>query len=312
MAAVVAPKTMEGQGAAEASPAELEQHRGFTVTRRRPIHPGRFLDFARRWFGALSHDARYPGAAAYAGAEASASSSQPSRGRSSWLGSLCRRRQQPVQHAAVAKVCSADPDALLLHTADVRPAGQQWVHAASGTIWFVNCDDRKARWVYEAPSCASGTRHPGRHKLRCGSPWEMGELGQCGEAGERSTELSFVLRHTSDDMEECADEALSAIETRIRRELETCFLTRAEAGALDAGENLEGMAEWEALRLMQTEMASFAASWWPALTALEALVGLISIIPGASQVAAVGEAISDRTSRALGHVPDHHGDSDAE
>lgn len=284
--------------------------RGFSVTRRRPLHPGRFLAFSRRWFGPLAHDKRYPGSVAYAAAEAAASTSQPDKGRTSWLGSLCRRRQPPTQIATPTGYSNAEPDALLLHTCEGVPAGRGLVRSAQGTVWFVNSDDRKVTWTYEAPSSAAGASNPGRHKLRCGTLWEMGELGQCGEAGERRTELSFVLRHSSEDMEEIADEVLSTVETRLRRELEACFLTRAEAGALDAGELLEGMAEWEALRCLQTEMASFAVSWWPALTAFEAIVGLISAIPGVSSVAAVGEAISDRASRALGHVSDHPGHSD--
>lgn len=305
MAEAVARSAPEPQGTADAAPTDIVRDRGFTVTRRRPMHPGRFMAFSRRWFGALSHETKYPGIESLSGTAESAPSSQSARGRIGWIGGFCKRRQPPVPISAAGKTTSRE--VLLCQPCDVPPNGRGLLRSATGTVWFVNSDDRRATWVFEAPSSSAPS---GRHRLQCGTPWELGELGHCGEAGERRTSLSFVLRHSSDDMEEIADETLSAVETRLRKDMEACFLTRAEAAALDAGDNLDGMAEWETLRSMQTEMASFAANWLPALTALEAIVGLISAIPGVSRVAAVGEAISDRASRALGHVPDHPGHSD--
>lgn len=254
--------------------------------RNRPMHPGRFLAFARQHFGPLENDA------------------QLAQRLSGWRSALrcARRRPQGVGPS----VDGGDADnaggvtmaPLLPSLPRTATFGRCPVGMASGCIWFAGSDDRQADWHFSA----RGAREKDWHSLLCGSPWpeEGGDEGSA--AGTRRVELTFALGTTEATHIEAADdldeEALHAAEACLRSELEACLLKRAEAQVLDSNDQaLDGLAEWEAMRTLPSTQSSSA------LWILDLMVNVVSAVPGSGRAAALGEAIAGRTLRALGGAP---------
>lgn len=197
----------------------------FQYLKRRPMHPDRFLKFARRFFGPLGQD-RAPDADA------------------------------PPPPPLPFPICQA-------------------LVAASGCLWFIGSDDLRGEWLAEV----SGSRHV----LRCGAAWPASSEDGAS-AGERRVELALSLRRPHADVE--------AVEAAVRRELDLCLITRAEAAALEAGDaSLEITAEWETIRANHAELSSWADQWLPALLLLRLSTRIVGSLPGSAAVASAGQPV---------------------
>lgn len=257
---------------------EAEGQRCMVYKRHRPMHPGRFLAFARRRFGPLEGDAR----AAKGG------------GRFA----KCGRRRRPEEGGPDGGGPDAGAAASLLQTeASPGAAARCPIVMGSGCVWFVGSDDRQADWHFNV----GGPGEKDWHSLLCGSEWPEASEKEGGEAGSRRVELKFALRPAAEDLDEAS---VYAVETSLRAELEACLLTRTEAESLDGGEQaLDGLAEWEAMRNMALPTTESSMS----LRILDAMVGVVGAIPGMGRASALSEALATRALGALGVVPGSHG-----
>lgn len=207
----------------------------FQYVKRRPMHPDRFLKFARRFFGPLGQDH-------------TPDESPPAPPPLPW------------------PICSA-------------------LVAASGCIWFVGSDDMRGEWLAEVAG--------GRHLLRCGAAWpEVADEGT--GAGERRVELALALQVVT--AEASSEEVVAAL----RRELDACLVTRAEAMALESGGDLfQITAEWETIRAHHKELSSWADQWLPALLLLRLSTRIVGSVPGFEALASLGQQVTRCLKRLL-------------
>eukprot|EP00927_Polykrikos_kofoidii_P036446 TRINITY_DN30772_c0_g1_i1.p1 TRINITY_DN30772_c0_g1~~TRINITY_DN30772_c0_g1_i1.p1 ORF type:complete len:360 (-),score=60.08 TRINITY_DN30772_c0_g1_i1:145-1188(-) len=275
--------------------------------KRRPVHPGRFVDFLQRRCGPFeeivaSDDAPW---AAAAGSELALRERGTENGAR--LGALCRRRRPASQ--AKAPWRPTDSDDALLHGWSVRQA--------SGCVWFAGSDGCRVEWGFDAGEGAGGTRLR-RHSLQTGVPWEIDPADQTREAGERRVELVLDLEHTRDrktalsgfiagnvaGAETAMDESsasgnvdvqrLQAAKERLLAELQHCLLTRLEAMEWDRRPH-EDTSSWATEKLM---------------IFVELTTRVVSALPGYSLAAATGEAAARRVARVLGHDVEGTGRTD--
>lgn len=261
------------------------RHR-FVYMRRRPMHPGRFLAFTRM------HAAE---------AAAAASPEHQSIGG-------CQS-DEPVMMCQPCGVVAGAGDGPV-----DRAKKPSLVTEARGCLWFVFSDDVQALWRFDCPKAGGpGTeKADGSQLLRVGLPWDAtGGAEQGRQAGVRRVELTFLSKGMRTDgvakidAEESSneDEAWRLEECALRTELDACLVTRDEAVALESGEPLEGMEEWETLRLGHEHMAPWVEEWLPVLRPLYRTVELLSRLPGIGVAGALGRAIN---ARARGFVPHGH------
>jgi hypothetical protein len=277
----------------------------FVYVKHRPVHPGRFVSFLKRHFGPLE--------------EAVKENVMPDsidQTERRWLRGLCQRRRQKVKPGIVT-ACEENSSAPSEETEILAPPiqvpapqfGQYEVLSGDGCLWFAGSDDRQAAWRFEAD---------GEHALRLGEPWASAELCTYMEAGERRIEIRFrlSLQQTRDEaaiVEQgdslsptSNDEKLAIAQELLRRELDACLLTRAEAIALEAGDQQIHseiqVSPWECIRDDPSDDVAKPSSW-PVLGAVEIIARVICAIPGSDGIGAIGEFMARRLSTALG-VPE--------
>lgn len=247
--------------------------RMFVYERRRPMHSGRFMDFAARHFGALEHQLGH---------------SEPSRWR-------CSRRRRAAG--------TEERSSLVLLAEGAAEAGEAWsadwvVHKAGGCVWLAGSDDRQADWSMQ--TAAGGVIASNR--LLLGQSWPVPEEPELlGEAGERRIELRFELREQdpTNNPPHLREPSLVA-EKRLRKALEACLLSRSEAAALEQGDFrvLEGLGGF---RPDCVPGAPASAQQLPRpFRAVQGIANVISEVPGSTSLANLGYALARATSRLLG------------
>jgi len=262
----------------------------FVYMRRRPMHPGRFLAFTRQRFGPLG--------ALNVETVAARPEHQGIGGR--WSAAVDEMTCTPCRPVAGADNGPMD--------AEQRAS---LVTEARGCLWFVFSDDVQALWRFDPPKTGGPGvwKAEGSHLLRVGLPWDAtSHAEKSRQAGVRRVELTFVFKGKRTDgvdaeVGESADEdhAWRLEETAIRAELDACLVTRDEAAALESGETLEGMEEWETLRLGHDHMSPWVKEWTPVLKPLLRSMELLSRLPGISLAGALGGAINARASNLVPH-----------
>jgi len=257
------------------------------------------------------------------------SSASREQGGGGLLGSLCRRRRQQVEVRELerASACPEDgneaaqpQDIPLLPAGKAPQFGPCRVTKGTGCIWFAGSDDRQGEWCFQS-ACANEPSPGGWHGLYGGPPWASDEVGLGGNGdgtgpGERRVELRLQLLHLGGDRARAQEEgartdaeAFSQAEALLRAELEACLLTRSEAAALEAGDqsvrdDLE-VEQWEAIRAGLFD-GSPMLRWSPVLSAFQAVLNLVSAIPGSKKLASVGEAL-ERRARTILNGPEGAG-----
>jgi len=290
------PKSIEPQKLdAPVDDCSVKSRHRFVYMRRRPMHPGRFLAFTRQRFGPLGiltvDDAAAEAAAAAASPKHQSIGDEPVM--------MC----QPCGVSAEAGDRPVD-----------RMKKPSLVTEARGCLWFVFSDDVQALWRFDCPKVGGpGTeKADGSQLLRVGLPWDATGGAEKGrQAGVRRVELTFLSKGMRTDgvanieagESSDVDEAWRLEECALRTELDACLVTRDEAVALESGEPLEGMEEWETLRLGHEHMAPWVEEWLPVLRPLYRTVELLSRLPGIGVAGALGRAIN---ARARGFVPHGH------
>mmetsp|Transcript_57435 Transcript_57435/g.145649 ORF Transcript_57435/g.145649 Transcript_57435/m.145649 type:complete len:330 (+) Transcript_57435:105-1094(+) len=267
----------------------------FEYRRRRPIHPGRFIDFASRHFGVLEHQL------------------DSGSGGGRWR-SVCSRRRRNDTEEGIALVDAAGGAA----AADAAEACEAWsadweVLDASGCVWLAGSDDRQADWTMRAAGAAQRV-----HRLGLGPSWPVPEEPEkWGEAGERRVELRFVLRERRPPRSAPEQrEPPQVAERRLINALEACLLSRAEAAALEQGDFrvLDGLGGWRPECEPGASSSSAASRQLPPpLRAVQGIVNIVHAIPGSTAVANLGYALSRTTIRLLrGGTHRHPGHDDGD
>lgn len=285
-----------------------EEKREWVYRRRRPAHPARFLAFTKQAFGPLEQEEQELQSTDRLPAE--------SDSRGGLLRALCRRRQEPKDVSekledSTGMHCTPCKNQRL-PLVPLQPSvgfGPCVVTRGRGRVWFAGSDDREAEWHFNA----TGSGDSRRHALRCGPPWASPEDGG---AGERCIEISLQLEisppvDTEGSVEEGMQLPISAeerrqafdfAEARLRTELEKCLLTRSEAALIEAGDphisNELEVAQWEAIRAGMFDGAS-TVRWSPTLSIFQAILSLVSAMPGSKSLAAIGEAVEARARQML-------------
>jgi len=284
------------------------RHR-FVYMRRRPMHPGRFIAFTRKRFGPLG---------VLKVETAAASPEQQGIGRSSDDAEMtclpCEAAHEASLHKYAFKNMHAEADDRPMDTTP-RPS---LVTEARGCLWFVFSDDVQALWRFNSPTIGGPGvgKADGSQLLRVGLPWDAIEDAEKDrQAGVRRVELTFLSGAADQGIQTDGvanveageradeDEAWRLEEVAIRAELDACLVTRDEAATLESGEPLEGMEEWETLRLGHEHMAPWVQEWMPVLTPLYRTMELLSRLPGVGVAGAFGRAIN---ARACNLVPRGH------
>eukprot|EP00929_Paragymnodinium_shiwhaense_P057958 TRINITY_DN29033_c0_g1_i1.p1 TRINITY_DN29033_c0_g1~~TRINITY_DN29033_c0_g1_i1.p1 ORF type:complete len:339 (-),score=52.87 TRINITY_DN29033_c0_g1_i1:190-1206(-) len=310
--------------AAAADDADLQSPAGaeirFTFKRRRPMNPSRFIAFVRRHFGEWDDKAHEALWSRDDGSGEIQTRNPAAGGIRRSLGALfCPRRK----NASSSQTVDVPPEAVALVAGGPRDRqfGSCVVESVSGCVWLMGSDDKRVVWQFDATGsmvcqdCVQGprsrkppsvSRSRQTHTLGRGSQWDSGRPfsqppEERTEAGERRSELEFVLRLPQGDADVASSEEDAAdSKARLKEALERCLITRAEAEEWDR-QPQEGE-EW----IMPTSMAT-------AVGVLHATASLVASLPGFSVGAGAGEAVTSLVARKLGaprgpgHVPEDAG-----